>query len=111
MHKVTFLTIINPQRIILNCILIILLSSIAYLYSGFEIVGSRTVEYSFKFAFDLYLEDFLKSIYLSIITFTTVGYGNVVPKGFGEFVASLEMLFGATYIGIFTGTIFKRYVD
>ncbi|MCY6483895.1 potassium channel family protein [Clostridium aestuarii] len=102
---------INPQRIILNCILIILCSSILYLYSGFEIVNVRTVDYSFKIGFDLTLEDYLKSLYLSVITFSTVGYGNIIPKGFGEFVASLEMLLGATYIGIFTGTIFKRYVD
>ncbi|MBU3156339.1 potassium channel family protein [Clostridium estertheticum] len=102
---------INPQRIILNCILIILCSSILYLYFGFEIVGIRTVSYNFRIGFNWSLDDYLQSVYLSVITFTTVGYGNIVPKGFGEVVASIEMLLGATYIGIFTGTIFKRYVD
>ncbi len=50
-------------------------------------------------------------MYLSVTTFSTLGYGNIIPIKYGEVVASIEMLLGAIYISIFTGTIFKRYID
>lgn len=45
-----------------------------------------------------------KSIYWAVITITTVGYGDLVPKtGFGQAIATLVMLVGYSVIAIPTG--------
>jgi len=50
------------------------------------------------------------SIYFSCITFTTVGYGDLVVRNGFEIITMLEMILGVTYVGVLTGSIFKRYV-
>jgi len=34
------------------------------------------------------------SLYFSVITFTSLGYGDISPMGFGKLVASIEVLLG-----------------
>jgi len=47
-----------------------------------------------------------KSIYWSIVTLTTVGYGDLTPQtAFGQFVSSLVMILGYAIIAVPTGII------
>jgi hypothetical protein len=45
------------------------------------------------------------SLYFSIITFSSLGYGDISPIGFGKIVASLEVLFGLVSIAILVGKL------
>ena len=50
--------------------------------------------------------DIPASIYWSIVTMTTVGYGDITPiTGMGRFLSAVVMLFGDTIIGIPTGIV------
>lgn len=52
------------------------------------------------------------SIWWSIVTMTTVGYGDIVPKtNWGKVIASITMLFGIGFIGILTSTITNYFKD
>lgn len=102
---------IKPKKILLICAIIIIISSILYLITGIRIDDNTVIKYSYNNLSSVKFIDVFKSIYLSIITFSTLGYGNIVPMHYGEVVACVEMLLGAIYISIFTGTIFKRYID
>ncbi|NFO84654.1 Ion channel protein [Clostridium botulinum] len=102
---------INPIKIILICTIIIIVSSIFYLFTGISVDNTRIILYDVHNILSLKITDLLKAMYLSVTTFSTLGYGNIIPIKYGEVVASIEMLLGAIYISIFTGTIFKRYID
>jgi hypothetical protein len=53
--------------------------------------------------------NFLSSLFFSMVTFTTVGYGNITPKvGCGEIVASTEMFIGVTFIAMWTATLVRK---
>ena len=49
-------------------------------------------------------------IYFSIITATTVGFGDMQPRGFGRVLASLEAVFGTFMWAVFITVIAKKYM-
>jgi len=56
-----------------------------------------------------FLIDFLYSIHFSIVTFCTVGYGNLVPHGMvSMFVANLEIIAGVIMVAIWTSTLVRK---
>jgi inward rectifier potassium channel len=52
---------------------------------------------------------FLEYIYFSIVTFATVGYGDIVPIGTGRLIAMAEVFCGILFTGTVTGLIFARF--
>jgi inward rectifier potassium channel len=53
---------------------------------------------------------FLRAFFFSIETFSTIGYGNVVPVGLGANVlVSVEALFGLLGFALATGLLFARF--
>ena len=47
-----------------------------------------------------------KSVYWTIVTITTVGYGDIVPQtSLGQFIAALAMLTGYSIIAVPTGIL------
>lgn len=49
--------------------------------------------------------DWSDAIYFSVITFTSLGYGDIVPTGLGKSVAIAEVLLGLALVAIFIGKI------
>jgi inward rectifier potassium channel len=49
---------------------------------------------------------FLDYIYFSAVTFSTIGYGDIIPKaGTGQIIVFIESCFGLTFIPVFGGFI------
>jgi hypothetical protein len=45
------------------------------------------------------------AVYFSIITMTSLGYGDIHPIGFGRFIASVEVLSGIILVAVFVGKV------
>lgn len=44
-------------------------------------------------------KNFSDCLYFSVITVTTLGYGDITPVGFARMIASIEVCFGLIYVG------------
>jgi len=56
------------------------------------------------------VQDFFKSLYFSVVTFTSLGYGDVTPRGFARFLAGSEALLGVFLISLFVFVFCRRMV-
>ena len=75
----------------------IIFFAIGYAFTGMNVPGG--VEYHFG-----------KAVYLSAITFTTLGYGDVTPATWlGKVLAATEALSGIFFTGLFLVTFVKRF--
>ena len=55
---------------------------------------------------------FLDYIYFSAVTFTTIGYGDILPKdGAGQILVFIESCFELTYIPVFGGYIAYKFLQ
>jgi inward rectifier potassium channel len=56
------------------------------------------------------MQSYLNAYFFSVQTFTTVGYGGMVPSGFtANFVASIEAMVGLLGFAIATGLLYGRF--
>ena len=56
------------------------------------------------------MQSFINAYFFSVQTFTTVGYGGMVPTGFpANFIASLEAMIGLLGFAVATGLLYGRF--
>ena len=51
---------------------------------------------------------FLKSLYFSVVTISSLGYGDMHPMGFSKIIACLEVIFGLVFLGFFIAKVASR---
>ena len=51
---------------------------------------------------------FLDGVFFSIVTITSLGYGDLYPIGFSRVIAGAEVLFGLTFMGIMVAKVTSR---
>lgn len=98
----------RPARVLGLSAAIILL--FAALYSGFTgaiiFEGSELQEVGFHAA------RFVDYIYFSIVTFTTLGYGDMHPSYYGnlKYIVAMEAFVGAFLMALFAGTLARKII-
>ncbi|CCK76821.1 hypothetical protein OLEAN_C26450 [Oleispira antarctica RB-8] len=98
----------NPKKVAFWAFILILLSALLYGFSGITPSGScaQTFFTSGKNLFRVFFD----SIYFSIVTFTTLGYGDFSPSNdFSRFVANIEALGGLFFTSLFLVSIVRKY--
>ncbi|MFC1808451.1 pentapeptide repeat-containing protein [Candidatus Omnitrophota bacterium] len=90
----------KPYRVIASSIVFV--ASYAIAYAGLGVLNPTTVYKSFS-SWDY--------IYFSIVTFTTLGYGDLTPKAVPLFqmLAGSESFIGAFMMGLFIFTLARKY--
>jgi hypothetical protein len=76
------------------------------LYSAIDIISPQSIQHSASAAADRHAE----LLYFSLVTLSTVGYGDVVPlKGEVRMLAALEGVAGVLYIAITVALLVSAY--
>ncbi|KGJ87346.1 pentapeptide repeat-containing protein [Colwellia psychrerythraea] len=96
-----------PLRIIGLSIAIIFICAIIYTFTGLSYNGniqsaSSNLSTQENFSF------FLSSLYYSVVTFTTLGYGDFTPVGVSRAIAAIEAFTGSFTIALFVVVFVKK---
>ncbi|MBF0521978.1 MAG: hypothetical protein HQL24_02860 [Candidatus Omnitrophica bacterium] len=88
----------RPQRTVIFACSLILLTALLYTQGHF-LVSSVA-----------HKPNLFESIYFSLITFTHIGYGDIIPIGFNKIVAILEEFVGIFIIPLFLTGLCRKYL-
>ncbi|MDA0525005.1 pentapeptide repeat-containing protein [Methanococcoides alaskense] len=117
----------RPYNVILVSFITIIMFAISYLFCGIEFTGSKLLQIQPSYInYDLSLNyfglqwlkanihlvynDFILCIYTSLITFTTLGYGDVHPIGWSRLFASIESAIGIFVTALFIFVFTRRMI-
>jgi voltage-gated potassium channel Kch len=98
---------------VLTSFAIIIVSAILFMFNGIKLSNEKVINYNIgvnnKIRFWNFIYDFGHSLYFSMMTFTTVGYGNISADSEVSYMVSfLEMYIGVILIAIITGSILRK---
>jgi len=96
-----------PLRIVGISMLLILFSAILYTFTGLNYQGEYLVYSSTQTAAENF-DFFLSSLYYSVVTFTTLGYGDFTPIGISRAIAAIEAFTGSFTIALFVVVFVKK---
>lgn len=106
----------SPWRVLGTSFLLIVLCALVYPTTGGirEVAGDTTITYRIA---DLgstpsghQLQVFFKSLYFSVVTFSSLGYGDIQPVGPGaRAVASIETLLGTLLMALLIFVLTRRF--
>ncbi|MCL1035975.1 pentapeptide repeat-containing protein [Shewanella submarina] len=96
-----------PLRVVGFSMVLILICAVCYFFTGLsyggeELVFSPTESISEQFSL------FFNCLYYSVVTFTTLGYGDFTPIGYSRAVAAFEAFTGSFTIALFVVVFVKK---
>lgn len=97
----------EPLRIVAISLLIILCCSILYTFTGLKFDG-MIYQYDQTLPYMDNVSTFLSSLYFSVVTFTTLGYGDYTPVGISRAIAAVEAFTGSFTIALFVVVFVKK---
>ncbi|AZQ11824.1 ion channel [Shewanella khirikhana] len=97
----------SPMRVIGFSMVLILICAVCYFFTGLSYSGNIHVfRTENTFMMNFYL--FFNCIYYSVVTFTTLGYGDFTPIGFSRLIAAIEAFTGSFTIALFVVVFVKK---
>ncbi len=97
----------DPFRVVSFSLLLILFSSFFYFVFGLRFAGEFQA-FSIHNSIEQNITFFFESLYYSVVTFTTLGYGDFIPIGISRVVAAVEAFLGSFTIALFVVVFVKK---
>jgi hypothetical protein len=96
-----------PLRIVGLSIFIIIICAVLYSFTGLN-YQDTLYKVSSQHSFNENISLFLSSLYFSVVTFTTLGYGDFNPIGISRAIAAFEAFTGSFTIALFVVVFVKK---
>ena len=90
----------SPFNVIMFSLMLILICAIFYSLLGIQ-SPEGIIRLSTGLSFWDNLQHFFTSIYFSVVTFTTLGYGDIQPVGYSRLVATVEAFIGSFALALY----------
>ncbi len=97
----------RPLRVIGFSLLVILFCACAFFILGISDSGT-VIRFNAQAMLSTNLRAFADCLYFSVITFTTLGYGDLVPIGFARMVSAIEAFSGSFTLALFVVVFIKK---
>jgi len=97
----------RPLRIIILSAIVILLFAGIFFITGLNNSGD-IIQLSFNASMQENIQELLNSLYFSVVTFTTLGYGDILPIGISKLFAGIEALLGGFILALFVVVFVKK---
>ncbi|GIU30011.1 hypothetical protein TUM4644_28780 [Shewanella colwelliana] len=96
-----------PIRVIGFSMGLIFICALLYLFTGLSYDGNIHV-FNLNNGLSANLTLFFNCVYYSVVTFTTLGYGDFTPIGFSRAIAAIEAFTGSFTIALFVVVFVKK---
>lgn len=96
-----------PLRVIGFSMGLIMVCAMLYFFTGLS-YGTQLHQFQVSNDFHTNLYLFFNCIYYSVVTFTTLGYGDFTPVGFSKVIAAIEAFTGSFTIALFVVVFVKK---
>jgi hypothetical protein len=97
----------RPLRIVILSTMVILLFTCIFFISGLDYSG-EILQVSVNASMKENIAELLNSLYFSVVTFTTLGYGDILPIGISKVFAGIEALLGGFILALFVVVFVKK---
>lgn len=96
-----------PLRVVGISIVLILCCAVIYFFTGLN-YGGELIIYTTENSAQQNIELFFSCLYYSVVTFTTLGYGDFTPHGISRAFAAMEAFTGSFTIALFVVVFVKK---
>lgn len=97
----------EPSRVIMFSLVIIVTFSLVYSLLGIT-DGTTIIQFSHELSLSENLRNIAYTTYFSVVTFTTLGYGDLVPIGWARAFAAIEAFLGSFTLALFVVVFVKK---
>ncbi|AWB64961.1 potassium transporter Kef [Saccharobesus litoralis] len=97
----------RPLNVILFSLGLILACAFLYFSLGVNFAG-EVIQFSSANSTSENINAFFSTLYFSVVTFTTLGYGDITPLGLARLVAAFEAFVGSFTIALFVVVFVKK---
>lgn len=97
----------RPVNVISFSLALIFVCAILFFLFGVQ-SGNGVIQFSMDKTFQQNLSDFFSTIYFSVVTFTTLGYGDIQPIGLSRLIATVEAFVGSFALALYVVVFVKK---